>query len=223
MKIAQTLLGLTSKMMEEASTSAPPLFDIRKGKDGDPTKATDREEWPKGKKGYDDLERGVGSMNALADPAFDARKKGPDRERITMVFTDQRHITDAMRALADDPEIGHPTYELGTDGKSMVFPMWKMSDDMKGKAKKAVALLKKMGIAVMQEKVVNHSKGIVEPGEKAKCPRCKGAGATFADANTGKKAKDCDVCDGEGEVIRAKSGSGWMRSTKKGAEDSKLY
>lgn len=133
-------------MLEESSVSPPPLFDVRKGKDGDP-KATSREEWPKGKKGYDELERGVGSMNALADPAFDARKKGQVRETITMVFRDQRHIADAMRALADDPEIGHPTYELGTDGKSLVFPVWKMNDEMGAKTKKAVSLLKKMGLA----------------------------------------------------------------------------
>lgn len=161
MSIAQKLLQLTKKMSEEAKKDKidpvlPPFFEEpgkpKKGK-YDVDDAPDPGKKPKGKKklpdGAEELEYGVSGIDVLADAAEEG---SAEHERITVEFRDQRQLEDAYRVLGEDPEIGTPTYELGTDGKSLVFHPWKADDSMKDRIKAAVKRLVDDGIAIVRDK-----------------------------------------------------------------------
>lgn len=141
MNISKRILGMVEEI-EKASV--PTHFELAPGEKNTAPSGMEKKSY--GKKEYKDLERGVGSMDALADPAMKARERSDEKEEIVVQFRDPRFIADAMRFMADDPTIGHPTYNLGTDGTSLSFPMWKMTPDMKERTKRAIAMIKKKGL-----------------------------------------------------------------------------
>lgn len=156
MSIARELLNLARKMCEEAKIdpTPPPFFEepgkSKKGAYG-VDDAPDPGKKPKSKsipKDAEELERGVSGIDVLADAA----EEGPaEHERITLAFRDNRHLADAFRELGEDPELGTPTYELGTDGRSLIFHPWKADDAMKGRIKDAIKKLVDAGLAVVRD------------------------------------------------------------------------
>lgn len=162
MNISNKLLDLAKQMAEDMKKdkidpTPPPFFEEPgKEKKGKYTldSAPDPGKKPKGKKkipdGAEELERGVSGIDILPDAIEDGPVDDYE-DRITLAFRDNRNIEDAFRALGEDPDIGTPTYELGTDGHSLVFHPWKADDVMKDRIKAAVKKLVDSGIAVVRD------------------------------------------------------------------------
>ena len=118
----------------------PPFFDVDKSN----PKKTSAVSPKKGDIGKN-LNRGVNDK-MLGDFDDDDYIDASDRDVKVLEFRDARHFEEAMKILAEDPEIGHPTYERGIDSKSIIFHLWKADESMKKRINKAISLLKKYGL-----------------------------------------------------------------------------
>lgn len=70
----------------------------------------------------------------------------------------------------------------------------------------------------MKAKVYNRSKEHTEPAEWKRCPRCSGFGSVCTD-----KKAHCCLCQGNGYLWIATSGSGWTRTKYARLDNSRLY
>jgi hypothetical protein len=80
------------------------------------------------------------------------------RDVRVLYFRDPRHIEDAFSILADHDDIGHPTFQRGSDGKSLIFYFWKADDKMKDKMEKAIKVLKDAGLLLDTVQYPNYAK-----------------------------------------------------------------
>jgi len=160
MNISSKLLGLAKEMSEEIKKDkidpTPPPFFEEPGKDKQGNYKVETPPDPgqrsAGKKTLpkdaEELERGVSAIDVLANAAEEGTKVG---ERTVVEFEDERQMASARQILSEDPDIGHPTYELGPDGKSWIFHPWKAEEGMKGRIKAAIKLLKDKGLADVRQ------------------------------------------------------------------------
>lgn len=128
--------GQKPPIFEEKETSVRPPFMDTKAKGAS---------FPKAGKDLDkpfEYERGHTPADALGKDAAKAEPK----DIIMVRFQDPRHVGEAMALLAQSE--GQPTYELGQDGQSIVFHVWKADDSMKERMKKAVKALKASSLEV---------------------------------------------------------------------------
>jgi hypothetical protein len=87
-----------------------------------------------------DLERGHTPGDALGKDAYE----GGDRKSVHVRFQKSQHVGEAMALLA--VKVGQPTYELGQDGRSIIFRTWKETEEGKERTKEAIKILKASGI-----------------------------------------------------------------------------
>lgn len=146
---AQRLLRLTEAIKKEGMdkgkgkvTARPPFFEVDKEND---IKATPVEKPNLKLDKENELKRGVNDK-FLGDWDDTEIVDNTEKDIRVVEFRDASHFEEAMRILADDIEIGHPTYEKGVDNKSMIFHLWKANDAMKERIEKAIARLTDYGI-----------------------------------------------------------------------------
>ena len=142
MSMASQILSAVNEIMSdyEGTDTTPPFFTVD-STNPKRTKVAKKKEGEIGK----DLKRGVNDT-LLGDLTDDQIQGNGGKDIQTVEFRDSRHFEEAVRILADDFEIGHPTYERGVDAKSLIFHLWKASDDMKERIEKAIERLIDYGL-----------------------------------------------------------------------------
>lgn len=141
--VAQELLQLTEAINGGGKVKTKPsFFEVDKENDFDATPYKD----PKIKVDRaEELKRGVNDK-ILGDWDEDNIVDNTRRDVRVVEFRDDRHFEEALQILAEDDEIGHPTFEKGVDNKSLIFHLWKATDSMKERIEKAIDRLIDYGL-----------------------------------------------------------------------------
>jgi len=137
-------------LYEEVSKTSPlppPFFEEDpKGK----VKKTEREGGQiKGDK-YTVLDRGFGHNFNDGDEF-----KPNDFEIIRVSFESPEKVREALRLASEDKDIGIPSYEIGPDGRTLIFHYWKASKRMKERTDRIVKFFKDRGLSMEKESGVS--------------------------------------------------------------------
>jgi hypothetical protein len=139
LNLVEGILKLSRHLLNEETI--PSFFELDKDSNFDRT----RKHEPPSEIEYKELKRGTQDHLLGDTPPYD-----PDREMIVVTFRDRAQVLDAESVLGRS-SVGHPTYDIGSDGKSFIFYPWKGTEKDRKRIQDAIKILKDKGLTFSTE------------------------------------------------------------------------